>query len=240
MYDTSGSLAGYKDLGHDAESGTGFEKVEIGNATLYCGDCYEILPHIQADALVSDPPYGVPIMTNFNLGKKGNRAAHGKEFAPVKGNDEPFDPTPFLNYPLVLMWGANHFAHRLPDNGRWLVWDKRCGVTPQRTQADGELAWVNEYGAARIFRHVWDGMIKDSEKGEEREHPTQKPVQLMKWCLQFAPEAKVIFDPFMGSGTTGVAAVEEGRTFIGIEYSSKYFAVAKRRIERAQQQGKLF
>lgn len=217
------------------------EKIIIGNATLYHADCLEVLPLLSGvDALVSDPPYGVPINTKFNLGTKGDRAADGKDFAPVHGNDAPFDPSPFLNFPTVILWGANHYAHRLPHNGRWLVWDKRCGVTPERTQADGEMAWVSEYGAARFFRHVWDGMIKDSEKGEARVHPTQKPVVLMKWCLQFAPKAQVILDPFMGSGTTGVAVVEEGRRFIGVEYSREYFDQACKRIEAAQQQGRLF
>ena len=103
-----------------------FEKVIIGNAELYCGDCIEVLPTLgKVDAVITDPPYGVPIMTNFNIGKKGNRAAHGKQFDAVIGNDKEFNPAPFLDYPSVLLWGANHFAHMLPHNGKWLIWDKR-------------------------------------------------------------------------------------------------------------------
>jgi len=221
-----------------------FEREEIGDAILYRGDCLEVmatLPDGCVDAVVTDPPYGVPINTNYNLGKKGNRAAHGKEFAPVIGNDKEFDPSPFLNFPFVLMWGANHYAHRLPHNGRWLIWDKRGNVQPQRTQADCELAWVSEYGAARVKYHIWDGMIKQSERGIQREHPTQKPIEVMAWSISFLPKkATTILDPFMGSGTTGVAAVQEGRKFIGIELERKYFDIACRRIEEAQRQQRLF
>lgn len=218
-----------------------FEKVIIGNAELYCGDCMEVLPTLgKVDAVITDPPYGVPIMTNFNIGKKGNRAAHGKQFDAVIGNDKEFNPAPFLDYPSVLLWGANHFAHMLPHNGKWLIWDKRCGVTPERTQADCEIAWLSKYGAARIFRHVWDGMIKDSEKGIEREHPTQKPVALMSWCIEQTGMPSTVLDPFMGSGTTGFACMNLDRKFIGIEMEPKYFDIACRRIEQAQQQLKLF
>lgn len=220
-----------------------FEKVIIGNAELYCGDCMEVMPTLpKVDAVITDPPYGIPITTRYGMGPRGANGIQvdGKNFAPVIGNDKEFDPTPFVDYPFVLLWGANHFAHKLPHNGRWLIWDKRCGVIPQRTQADCEVAWVNKYGAARVFRHIWDGMVKDSEHGQSREHPTQKPVALMRWCLQFAEKSNVILDPFMGSGTTGVAVVEEQKKFIGIEFSREYFDIACRRIEQAQQQLKLF
>jgi site-specific DNA-methyltransferase (adenine-specific) len=218
----------------------------IGSATLHLGDCYDIMPALRSDidAAVMDPPYGIPIMTKLRHGSgdkpRGNaRKVYNNKFDEVAGNDREFDPEPFLGFPEVLIWGANHFAHKLPHNGRWLIWDKRCGIIPERNQADCEMAWVKSYGAARVFRHVWDGMVKDSDIGERREHPTQKPVALMRWCFRFV-KGKTVLDPFMGAGTTGVAAVLEGRVFVGIEREEKYFDAACRRIEQAQRQGDFF
>lgn len=183
-------------------------------------------------AVVSDPPYGVEIMTDMDFQRKTG-TGQGKKFKPVMGNDQEFDPTPWLIGKEQVLWGANHYAHHLPHNGRWLVWDKRCGVVPERNQADCELAWCSSYGAARMFRHVWDGFLRDSEQGQERTHPTQKPIALMEWCLGFT-DCEIILDPFMGSGATGLAAVKHGRKFIGIEFEQEYFDVACERIAKAQ------
>lgn len=212
----------------------------IGNATLYLGDAREIVPTLDRNcAIVSDPPYGVPILTNTAMGKRGGAVKKdGRAWSPVIGNDEPFDPSFLIEFAEVLLWGANHFAHRLESNGRWLIWDKRCGVVPQRTQADCELAWVKSYGAARMIRFLWDGICQDEKKGA-RYHPTEKPEGVMAWCLQFI-KAKTIVDPFMGSGSTGVPAVKAGREFIGCELDPTYFDTACKRIEDAQRQGNLF
>lgn len=219
---------------------------KIGNCTLYLASCHDVIPLLDKGktACVSDPPYGVPIMVDMDFERKGKvkkegRATEGKKFKEVIGNDVEFDPAPFLDFKEVILWGANHFAHRLPHNGRWLIWDKRCGVIPERTQADGELAWSKDYGAARIFRHIWDGMVRDSERGIKRVHPTQKPVALMEWCLKFV-KSPVIFDAFMGSGTTGVACVKTGRAFVGVEKDPDYFAIAAERIRRAYAQPDFF
>lgn len=219
----------------------------IGCATLILGDCLTegmaLLPELcnVADAsVVADPPYGIPIMTEFADVKRSKAAAAtGKNFKAVIGNDKPFDPTPWLIGKDQLFWGANHFAHALPHNGRWLCWDKRCDIIPPRTQADFELAWCSDYGAGRMFYHMWDGMVKASEMGEARVHPTQKPIELMSWCLQFA-KGSVIIDPYMGSGTTGVAAVKAGKRFIGMELDEDYFAAACKRIKDADAQPDLF
>lgn len=212
----------------------------IGAATLYLGDCRDIVPTLARDgAIVSDPPYGVPILTNTAMGKRGGAVKKdGRAWSPVIGNDAPFDPAFLLDFAEVLLWGANHFAHRLPSNGRWLIWDKRCGVVPQRTQADCELAWVKNYGAARMIRFLWDGICQDEKKGA-RFHPTEKPEGVMAWCLQFI-KAQTIVDPFMGSGSTGVPVVKAGRQFIGCELDPAYFDTACKRIEDAQRQGQLF
>lgn len=191
-------------------------------------------------SVVTDPPYGIPIMTEMaNVKRSQHGAATGRNFKAVHGNDVEWNPTPWLFGRDQLFWGGNHFGHLLPHNGRTLVWDKRCNIIPSRSQADCEIAWCSEYGAARVFYHYWDGMVKQSEMGQPREHPTQKPVELMSWCLQFA-KGSVILDPYMGSGTTGVAAVKAGRTFIGVEIEAEYFEVALRRIREAYAQPDLF
>lgn len=220
-----------------------FEVVQIGKALLLHGNnrdynsAYEEILRrrfgVEQDyAIITDPPYGIPIMTDMSFERKTG-TAQDKWFKEVHENDNEFDPTPWLKGKFQLFWGANHYAHNLPHNGRWLVWDKRCQVAPQRNQADSELAWCSEYGAARTFYHVWDGFLKDSEQGNERLHPTQKPIALMEWCLEFT-DCNTVFDPYMGSGTTGVAAVRNGRQFIGIEFEREYFEIACKRLAEAQ------
>lgn len=138
------------------------------------------------------------------------------------------------------MWGGNHYASRLPDSPGWLIWDKRRGTT-ENDFADCEMAWTNVDQPARCLPHLWNGMLRDSERGVERVHPTQKPVEVMLWCIRkVADSAKTILDPFCGSGTTGVAAVRLGRKFIGIEIEPKYFEIAVRRISEALRQPDFF
>jgi site-specific DNA-methyltransferase (adenine-specific)/modification methylase len=209
--------------------------------TLYLGDCREILPTLgkpQDFALVSDPPYGI----GFVHSGKGGKLARSTQFGGVaiEGDDEPFDPSPFLGFPRVALFGANHFADKLPPSAHWLVWDKRDGVC-SNDQADCEMAWTNLSAPARLTRHLWNGMLKASERGEIRVHPTQKPVAVMEWVIRLvAPTSATILDPFMGSGTTGVAAVRMGRKFAGIELNQDYFDIACKRIADATKQQDLF
>jgi len=196
---------------------------------LWLGDCREVLPTLgKVDAVVTDPPYGI----GYVHGDGGGKLARSTSFNRVEiiGDDKPFDPTPFLLFPRVVLFGANHFADKLPASSKWLVWDKRDSVC-SNDQADCEMAWTNLDGPARLTRHLWNGMLKASEKGVSRVHPTQKPVDVMRWCIGHLPDdARTILDPFMGSGTTGVACVQLGRKFIGIELDPGYFDIACRRI----------
>jgi site-specific DNA-methyltransferase (adenine-specific) len=212
------------------------EPIVIGDCVLYRGDCREILPTLgKVDAVVTDPPYGI----SYVHGAEKRRHASLHNGKPIVGDDRPFDPAPFLAFPAVL-FGANHFAARLPAGGRWLVWDKRDGVG-FNDQSDIEIAWCSgERRADRIFSHLWSGFSKASERGERRAHPTQKPVSVMRWCLGFLPDARTVLDPFMGSGTTGVACVREGRAFIGIEIDEGYFEIACKRIRDAYAQPDMF
>lgn len=221
-----------------------YEKVMIGDATLYCGDCMDVLPVIgSADALITDPPYGIDFAHGGNDSGGIGKGKYKTKFAGQKiiGDDKPFDPAQLLSLGIPsVMWGGNHFANRLPDSSAWFIWDKRAASGHTNDFADCEIAWTNLGTVARVFRHHWDGMMKASERGEQRFHPTQKPIALMAWCIQKVPDADMILDPFMGSGTTGVAAIQLGRKFIGIERDPRYFDIACKRIEQAVAQGQLF
>jgi site-specific DNA-methyltransferase (adenine-specific) len=202
---------------------------------LYLGDCRDILPTLTGvDALVSDPPYGIAHVKGKGGGGKHNR----RNIAPIVGDEGPFDPAHLLDFPDVILWGASHYAQRLP-HGRWYVWDKLGRMESYDSFSDIEIAWHNKRGAERIFRHMWKGICQDSEKDAKREHPTQKPVVLMEWCIRQVP-GKLVCDPYMGTGTTGVAAVNLGRQFIGIEIDPGYFDVACRRITETLAAPKLF
>jgi len=209
----------------------------IGNATLYLGDCREIMPALTGiDAIVTDPPYGI----DHIRGHGGNGRWRRRNDIAIKGDSEPFDPGPLLKFDNVLLWGADHFYPRLPDHGRWLGWNKLGDFQPWDDFSDIEFAWHSREGAARIFSLAWKGVIRtgSGENGGERWHPSQKPVALMHWCIEQAG-GYVILDPYMGSGTTGVACARLNRPFIGIEIDPAHFGTACRRIEEAQRQGDL-
>ena len=217
--------------------------VVIGDATLYLGDCREILPTLpKVDAVVTDPPYGIAFVHGGGDTKGIGAGRYRTQFAgeAIVGDTAPFDPQSILSLDLpTVLWGANHYASRLPDASGWLVWDKRAASGHTNDFADCEMAWTNTGKVARVFRHHWDGMMRASETGQ-RYHPTQKPVVLMSWCIAQLGEVTTIYDPFMGSGTTGVACANLGRTFIGIEIEPKYFDIACGRIDAAYAQGRLF
>jgi site-specific DNA-methyltransferase (adenine-specific) len=203
------------------------------NVALHRGDCREIMPDLPpVDAVVSDVPYGVgyvhgAVVRERSTGK-WNSKHHGER---IEGDDKAFDPAHLLFAKEVLLFGANHFSSKLPD-GRWLIWNKRRGIEDVKfSMSDGEMAWLNTPGATRIFHHLWFGVCRDSEIGKHN-HPTQKPVALLEWCLGFI-KGRLILDPYMGTGPTGVAAVNQGRGFIGIELKQKFFDIACRQVSAA-------
>lgn len=218
------------------------DKVVIGNATLYHGDCREVLPHLTGRiAIVSDPPYGIA----YKRGESNSRDYKGSNrnatIAAIHGDDEAFKPAHLLTFDQAILFGADHYAQELP-RGRWLAWDKLGGQDSYGDSfSDVEFAWHSKTGAARIFRMVWKGMCQGAgkDKGTRRTHPTQKPVDLMEWCIEQAGRPAVVCDPYMGTGATGVAAMNLGLRFIGIEIHRPYFDIACERIERAQAQGSI-
>jgi DNA modification methylase len=197
--------------------------VQIGRATLYLGDCRDILPTLpRVDAVVTDPPYGIG--EHGGACRTRGKPGYSKHENLRWDNDRPpaaiFDALSAMSEEQII-WGGNYFADLLPPSMCWLYWRKLMGGD----FADGELAWTSLNRALREFIRC--------PKGMDKEHPCEKPIPLMKWCLSFVPEAQTILDPFMGSGTTGVAAVQMGKAFIGIEREQKYFESACRRIREA-------
>lgn len=210
----------------------------IGNATLYLGDCRGILPTLpKVDAVITDPPYGIGEAWGNEKGWQG-RCGKSRLWDGKPEWDVPPTAALLASLHLVpcIIWGGNYFPS-LPVSKAWLVWDKCADMT----QAHAELAWTNCAPTVRTFRKSPLGAFGNGgANGELKNHPTQKPTPLMEWCLSFVPDAQTILDPFMGSGTTGVACANLGRSFIGIEREPKYFDIACRRIEDAQRQKRMF
>lgn len=210
--------------------------VTIGRATLYLGDCLALREQLpKADMLVSDPPYGIGYV----------HSGHGQGARPktkaIAGDDQPFDPTPWLQAaPRVLLWGADHFRARLPHGGRFLCWDKSVGVGQHDSFTDAEYAWTNVPTIKRnVFRHLWKGFVRAKSSLDHAQagthHVSQKPVALMRWCIELlrCPADGVVLDPYMGSGTTGVAALSLGKRFVGVEIDAEHFEAACERMRRA-------
>lgn len=203
---------------------------EQDGIVIYHGDCRDVLPHLEPVGLVlTDPPYGISHPTDYKSRNRGAIAAC-KDYPPVHGDDEPFDPAFLLalNKPTAL-WGANYYADKLPPSSGWLVWDKERPDSID--QATCELAWTNFIKGVRRFTYLWNGGIR---KGDEAlVHPTQKPVALMSWVLgyRWTPEGTVL-DPFMGSGPVLRAAKDLGRKAIGIEIEERYCEIAAKRMSQ--------
>lgn len=203
------------------------EKWQSGDVTLYRGDCLEVLPTLgKVDAVITDPPYG--------LGERWTGGTWGAN--PMYDDARTWDravsqatiDAVTAQAEVTIIWGGNYYA--MPPSRCWLSWRKSSHMN---TMADFELAWTNLDRPSKE-------MTEDRNPDGKRKHPTQKPISIMIWCLGFVPDAQTILDPFMGSGTTGVACVKLQRKFIGIEIEPKYFEIAKRRILKAQNETALF
>jgi DNA modification methylase len=198
--------------------------------TIYQGDCREILPMLgRFDLVLTDPPYGINYESNLPGCQK---------FGPITGDEAELDLSHIFKMHHdgsgLVVFGANNFPRQLPFGGRWICWDKR--VNPKADAMLGspfELAWCNEVsGFNRIIRLMHGGVVNQDRKHTDRVHPTQKPVGLMRIILTWYSESKKIVDPYMGSGTTLVAAKSEGRNAVGIEIEERYCEAAAKRLRQ--------
>ena len=227
------------------------DKVTIGNSTLYCGDCRDVIGDLPFDCIVTDPPYGLAKVLNRSwdaFGKIWNKKQRRKNlhsggtwaakdiYKDVDWDDATPDVTFLLNRNVPMMlFGGNYFAN-LPPSRKWIVWFK--GATHyRRSFAELELCYCNFDGNARLIEYIPDfnkGFVNNGSR-IQKVHPTQKPVTVMRFCISELPKGcgRIICDPYMGSGTTGVAAIQLGRAFIGIEQKQTYFDIACKRIEQA-------
>lgn len=213
-----------------------FDEVTIGNCRLIHGDCLEILPHLpKFDLILTDPPFG---MGNF-VQTSGNVRGRGEGFGTkVIWNDETpskevFDLIRQKSKERVI-WGANFF-NCFEEGGGAIVWVKQQPM-PNFSKAD--IASCTHFKKTEIVTIPWTNFY--AARQSESDHPCERPVLLYEWCLEYMPKSKNVCDPFMGSGTTGVACARMGLQFTGIERERKYFEIACRRIEQAYSQPRLF
>jgi len=204
----------------------------IGDCRLILGDCRDILPTLgPVDAVVTDPPYGIGFAAQPTRYQRANGMARRTW---DDARPQAIIDLIVADFPAVIIWGGNYFA--LPPSRGWLAWSK-TGNAP--SMADLEMAWTSIDMNARSF----EKSVKSAslEKNlQTAAHPSQKPVALMAWSIGFVPGSGAVLDPFMGSGTTGVACVNVARPFVGIEIDPGYFDIACRRIEAAYKQPRLF
>lgn len=219
--------------------------VQIGDATLYLGNCLEILPTLnKVDAVVTDPPYGIDFgkFNRTNKDSKGNRYKADKYHNGDWDNGFNFDdyiwPIRAVSTHMII-WGGNYFPVLWNIPAKAIIfWNKH---QPCSNFSDGELAWSNIDMTAKCIDFPYYGNIEGKTTASKKEHPTQKPVHVMQECIgYFKHSPNVILDPFMGSGTTGVACAKLGRKFIGIELEPKYFDIACERIQKAYDQPDMF
>lgn len=220
-------------------------KSSDGRHVIYNADCLQVLPELETgsvDAVVTDPPYGMNFNTDSKRFSGFNRngmppGGIGRADRKVHGDDIQFDPFSWLMFKKVIFWGSNHYAAKLPT-GTTLVWLKRSPQHYGTFLSDAEIGWQSGGKGVYVFfaedsnarrRLEANGSVFSSDTA----HPTQKPVALMKWCVdRIGDGTGTILDPFMGSGTTGVACVRTNRRFIGIEIEKRYCEISRKRMER--------
>jgi len=209
--------------------------IEIGEHRLLCGDSTDsdcvakLMNGHKADICICDPPYGINVVENNSRMKQ----LGWEQYENDDNNEVAVDAFNLATTicDKLVFWGANHYASELPNVGGWLVWDKQDGKDTT-TYSMGELAWTNVLNNVQIFKHIWDGFRKDSEKGEKRLHPSQKPVKLHEWVLGKIDSAKLMIDLFCGSGSTMVAAHQLKRKCYGMELDPKYCQVIIDRMQK--------
>ncbi len=210
---------------------------EHAGITIYHGDCRYIIPTLKGIrdyGVCTDPPYGMKNNADYSRFSGGNtRRGPGTQHENIVGDDVPFNPTNLLDFPQAIIWGANHFWHRLPAGGA-LVWVKRNEGAFGSFLSDAEIAYVSGIQGVYCYKEVFAGSRKAIDAGfaayEQSAHPNQKPKSLMHWCLSYLDDGRAVLDPYAGSGTTLVAAKNARRTAIGIEIEERYCEIAAKRL----------
>lgn len=218
---------------------------QLGRHRLMCGDSTSIdavetlMAGEKADMVFTDPPYGIDEETDRAFASR-TRKAKGNTFSKIIGDDSidtalaAFSISDSMSE-TVCYWGGNYYAHKLPPSPAWVVWDKRVEENQRDMNSDCELAYVKHPSkeSVRIFRHLWKGMIKGSEHGQGRVHPTQKPIALAEWCFtELDPKGNSVLDLFGGSGSTLIACEKTNRRCFMMELDPRYIDVIVARWEK--------
>lgn len=196
-----------------------------GGITIWHGDNADVdVDPADVDLLLTDPPYGI----DYEAGDKHINELHD---GGVRNDAQPFDPTWLLAYQRLILWGANNFVSRLPESPHWIAWDKVTRNGLDLRISEMELAWTrNVLNRAMVFRHMWSGAFRDSERGTAL-HPTQKPTALMRWIVEkWTEPGDLVYDPYMGSGPIAEACRDLGRRYIGVELVEQYCQAAVNRL----------
>jgi site-specific DNA-methyltransferase (adenine-specific) len=209
-----------------------------GRIRLINADCLDVRSSLPAvDAIVSDPPYGMGWNTDSTRysgkGHLEGRYGQGRDnWGTIAADDKPFDPAPWLDYPRVVLWGWNHYAARLPA-GTTLIWLKKGDELFGTFLSDAELAWMKGGCGVYAYRKNFPPPSRMHEAKGPCAHPTQKPIGLMKWCIEKCktPADGLVFDPYAGSFTTAIACIRTGRRFVGCEIEPKYFQTGLERVK---------
>ena len=216
--------------------------IEIGNHRLLCGDSTDsdqvarLMNGEKADMVFTDPPYGIKVVKSEMVGADFGVAKKGK-YSEVIADDttdtarEFYDTCVALGMDRFIIWGGNYFTDFLPFSDGWLIWNKRAGTDIRNTFADGEMAWCSFHTPIRIYDQLWNGMIRAGEK-EKRVHPTQKPIKMLSEIIEDHVKGDLLFDGFLGSGSTMVAAHQLNRKCYGMELDPKYCQVIVDRMHK--------
>ena len=208
---------------------------EIGEHRLLCGDSTDsdavarLMDGQKADMVFTDPPYGIKVVKSEMVGADFGIAKKGK-YSEVIADDTTDTANEFyqtcisLGFDKFIIWGGNYFTDFLPFSDGWLIWNKRAGTDIRNTFADGEMAWCSFHTPIRIYDQLWNGMIREGEK-DKRVHPTQKPIRMLSQVIDDHVKGNLIFDGFLGSGSTMVASHQLKRKCYGMELDPKYCQV---------------